>query len=158
MKKISLLYGILLLGVLLTIHSFTLTAQTVTKTTTSPVTGAVCPNVITEYSVNIPNGFQNCSRLWTAANGQIDGSATGTTVKVKWNDTPGAKGRITCTFTNCGNSNDNQAPFHEELILSVKNQSWGPYGSSINVDYCSKAQVNLIAKQKIGHDADRGLL
>lgn len=114
-------------------------AQTVTKSTTSPTSGAVCPESITEYSVNIPGGFQTCSRLWTATNGQIEGSATGVTVRVKWNDTPGAKGKITCTFSNCGNSNDNTAPFSEELILSVKNQQWGTFGTSVDIDFCTPA-------------------
>lgn len=135
---------LILFSVLLQIQLTFLNAQTVTKTTTVYVAGTVCPVSETLYSVSIPDGFQTCTRSWTATNGAIVGSTMGTTVRVKWNDTPGVKGKITCTFTSCGNSNDNVAASLEELILSVKNQSWASYGTSVNIDYCTKAQLQIV--------------
>lgn len=118
-------------------QSLKLNAQVVTKTTAVLVSGTVCPESVTEYSVSIPTAFQSCSRLWTATNGTIDGINTGATVKVKWTDTPGAKGKITCTFSSCSSStNDNTAPFLEELILSIKNQGWDTFVNSYSVNFC----------------------
>ena len=145
----------LLLGVLLQFSTSYLKAQTVTKNTAVVVQGAVCPVAETEYSVSFPTTFSSCTRTWSAINGTIVGSTTGTTVKVKWNDTPGAKGRITCTFNNCANSDfNNVAPFLEELILSVKNQAWGSYGSSVAIDYCTKAQVSIVVPSMVVQGTD----
>ncbi|MBX2965157.1 MAG: T9SS type A sorting domain-containing protein [Cyclobacteriaceae bacterium] len=89
-----------------------------------------------------PTGFTGCQITWSATNGKVE-SQNGATATIKWNDTPGATGTVTATFSNCGNSNDGKTASKSELILSVKNQSWGSYGTSVNVDYCTKAQVYL---------------
>lgn len=63
-----------------------------------------------------------------------------------WTDSPGTTGTVTATFSNCatGDSGNNGATASlSELILSVKDQAWGSYGSAIAVDYCGKTRVNL---------------
>jgi len=68
------------------------------------------------------------------------------TVSVVWNDTPGATGTVTATFSNCATGdagNNGKTASFSELILSVKDQAWGSYGTVVNVNYCSKTQVNL---------------
>jgi len=81
-------------------------AQTVSKQTNFPVSGAVCPGLGTAYIVSRPQGFGSCSITWTVTNGQKQ-SESGNTVTVVWNDTPGAIGTVTATYTNCSNENNN---------------------------------------------------
>ncbi len=129
----------------LLLSSLVLNAQTITKQTSSTVSGTVCPGSSTSYEVNVPGGLTSCQIVWSATNGQVTQDANNQRkATVVWADTPGASGTVTATFTNCSNENSNGTSASKtELILSVKNQSWGPYGSSINLDYCTKAQVNL---------------
>lgn len=122
-----------------------LAAQTINKSGNSNTPNTVCPGIPTTYSLqNVPSGFSACTRKWVPTNGIVIGSDNGPTVSIQWDDTPGAKARLICQFSNCGNANSGTetSPF-EELILSVKNQTWGSYGSSVVVDYCTRAQVNL---------------
>ena len=121
-------------------------SQTIEKNGSSTVAGAVCPGLPVVYGlVNVPSSFAACSRKWVPTNGVVVGGDTGPTVSIQWNDTPGAKAKLVCQFSSCGNSNSGTetAPF-EELILSVKDQAWGSYGSSVSIDLCTKAQVNLV--------------
>jgi hypothetical protein len=120
-------------------------SQTVTKDFSSAISGTVCPSLPTSYSLtNVPSSFSGCTRKWVPTNGTVIGSDAGTSVSIQWSDTPGAKAKLVCQFSNCGNSNSGTetAPL-EELILSVKDQAWGSYGTVVNVDYCTKSQVNL---------------
>lgn len=119
-------------------------AQEITRDIAPSISGTVCPGTAVDYNVSIPSGFSNCSRSWSVTNGTISGSSTGTTLKVFWNDTPGATATVSCTFSGCPNSSNNKTVSLNQLILSVKNQSWGTYGNVINIDYCTPAQVNVI--------------
>jgi hypothetical protein len=129
----------------LLLASSVLHSQTINKTTSSVVPGTVCPVSSTWYEVSVPSGLTSCQINWSATNGKVTVDPNNQRkAKVEWNDTRGALGTITATFTNCSNENSNGTSRSiTELILSVKNQSWGSYGSSVNVDYCTKAQVNL---------------
>ena len=104
MKKL-----IFLVSMLISIQ-FSIIAQTITKTVTGPISGTTCPNIGIQYEVTRPSGLTSCQITWSASNGQISGPNNQTTVIVVWSDTPGVKGKVTATFTNCGNSNDNVAP------------------------------------------------
>jgi hypothetical protein len=122
-----------------------LSAQTITKNTSGPISGTVCPSSYTYYEVSVPSGFGGCQIEWTVTNGDKI-SQTGPNVTVQWHDTPGATGTVTATFSNCGSGNEGNngvTSSLSELILSVKNQAWGSYGNSVNVDYCTKAEVYL---------------
>ena len=124
---------------------FFASGQTITKNTSSVVSGTVCPGSSTSYSVSIPSNFGTCKIKWTVTNGAINGADNLQNVSVTWSDTPGATSTITVTFSGCANGNPNEgvASSKSELILSVKNQSWGSYGTSVDVDYCTKAEVLL---------------
>jgi hypothetical protein len=128
----------------LILFGFFATGQTITKNTTDVVSGTVCPARSTSYSVSRPANSSTCTIKWTVTNGTINGADNLQNVSIVWKDIPGAVGTLTVRFS-CpsGNQNDGDGSIRSELILSVKNQSWGSYGSSINVDYCTKAQVNL---------------
>lgn len=116
--------------------------QVVTKSNNNSTSGAICPNQNTTYEVSRPSGFTGCQITWSATNGTVE-SQNGATATIKWSDTPGATGTVTATFSNCGNSNDGKTASKAELILSVKNQAWGWYDNSENLDYCTNAQVYL---------------
>jgi hypothetical protein len=62
---------------------------------------------------------------------------------VKWSDTPGALGKVTATFSGCGNGNDGKTASLEELILSVKGQAWGSFTNLVNIDFCTPPQIFL---------------
>ncbi|HRJ82924.1 MAG TPA: T9SS type A sorting domain-containing protein [Cyclobacteriaceae bacterium] len=132
-----------LIGLLL--YSSLLYSQTITKTTSSVVSGTVCPVSATWYEVSVPSGLTSCQINWSATNGTATKDPNNQRkAKVVWNDTPGASGTVTATFVNCSNESKNGTTANKtELILSVKNQAWGSYGTSVNVDYCTKAQVYL---------------
>lgn len=124
---------------------FLANAQTVTKDFSSAISGTVCPGIPISYSLtNIPSGYSACTRKWVPTNGTVIGNDAGLTVSIQWSDTPGATAKLVCQFSNCGNTNSGTetAPL-EELILSVKDQAWGSYGSTVVVDYCTRNQVNL---------------
>src|SRR5690606_19386817 len=114
---------------------FCVSGQTITKSEPSVVTGTVCPGIPTSYSVSLPTNFGSCAIKWTATNGTINGANNQQNVSVTWSDTPGATAIIAVTFSGCesGNANEGFTQDRRELILSVKNQSWGSYGTSINV-------------------------
>lgn len=136
MKKFILLVGLLC-------ASFALKSQSITKTTSSVVWGTVCPVSATWYEVSVPSGLTSCEIVWSATNGQATRDVNNQRkAKVEWNDTPGASGTVTATFVGCSNEDSNGTTASKtELILSVKNQSWGSFGNSVNVDYCTKGQV-----------------
>ncbi len=138
MKKFILLVG--LLSASLVSHS-----QSITKTTSSGVSGTVCPGSTTWYEVSAPGGLTNCDIVWSATNGQVTPDANDQRkASVVWVDTPGASGTVTATFVNCNNEGNNgTTATKSELILSVKNQSWGSYGNSINIDYCTTENVYI---------------
>lgn len=120
-------------------------SQTIEKNGASPVAGAVCPSLPVIYGlVNVPSSYANCSRKWVPTNGVVIGGDTGPTVSIQWNETPGAKAKLICQFSNCGNSNNGTetAPL-EELILSIKDRDFGSFTNSINVDYCTATSVVL---------------
>lgn len=82
-------------------------AQVVTKTTASPVSGSVCPSIGSLYSVSVPTGFTTCTINWSAVNGAVTmDQSDQRKASVVWLDTPGAKGKVTATFSGCGNGND----------------------------------------------------
>jgi len=138
MKKFSALALFLL-------TSLASTAQTITKLTSSIVSGTVCPNSQTFYEVSVPSGLTSCQIVWSVTNGTrtVDPNNQ-RKVTVVWNDTPGASGTITATFNNCSNEGNNGTnTSRTELILSIKNQSWGSYTSSINIDYCTTPYVDI---------------
>lgn len=131
---------LLLLVVLLPVSVW---GQVVTRSFASTVNGAACPDIGIQYEVSRPDGFGGCAISWTITNGQVQ-SQTGNTVIVMWSDTPGVTGTVKATFSNCVNTSKNGVSSSlSQLILSVKNQSWGSYVNSINVDYCTKAQKYL---------------
>jgi hypothetical protein len=119
-------------------------SQTVTKTTITPVSNTVCPGVSTYYEVSVPSGFTACQISWSVTNGtRVVNPNDQRKVTVTWNDTPGAIGTITATFSSCGSGNEANngvTATKSELILSVNNQSWGSYGNTVSVDYCSNQQ------------------
>ncbi|MFM7854463.1 MAG: hypothetical protein ACKO96_21705, partial [Flammeovirgaceae bacterium] len=121
-------------------------AQTVTKSGNNTTNDAVCPKISTSYEVSRPSGFTSCQITWSATGGEIQGAKNNPTVTVIWDDTPGATGTVTATFSNCATAdsdNNGKTATLSQLILSVKDQSWGSYGSSVVVDYCTRAQVGL---------------
>ena len=64
-------------------------AQTITKTTSSLVTGTVCPVSITYYEVSVPDGFASCQINWSATNGTATKDSNNPRkAKVVWNDSP----------------------------------------------------------------------
>ncbi|MCE7864830.1 MAG: hypothetical protein DYG99_14930 [Bacteroidetes bacterium CHB5] len=134
--------SIITIGLL--ICSSSIFSQTVSKSFNGTVAGAVCPEFGVQYEVSLPTGFAGCLITWTITNG-TEQSRSGNTIIIKWNDTPGAKAKLKATFSNCGSGNESNngkvSNEFEELILSVKNQSWGSFGNSVNVDYCTKGQV-----------------
>jgi hypothetical protein len=134
--------SIITIGLL--ICSYSVFSQTVSKSFNGTVTGAVCPELGVQYEVSLPTGFSGCLITWTITNG-TEQSRSGNTIIIKWNDTPGAKAKLKATFSNCGSGNESNngkvSNEFEELILSVKNQSWGSFGNSVSVDYCTKGQV-----------------
>jgi hypothetical protein len=118
MKRLTLLF------LLLTCIHFSNNAQTVTKSFAGPVSGATCPGIGIQYQVTRPSGFTSCQINWTASGGQISGANNQPTVSVVWNDTPGATGTVTATFSNCAtgdSGNNGKTASFSELILSVKN-------------------------------------
>lgn len=129
------------------ILSSALFAQTVTKTSASPISGTVCPNVSTSYQVST-EGLSTCKITWSAINGKVV-SQSGASATVQWDDTPGAKGKVTATFNTCGNTNDGKNGSLEELILSVKGKSFGTYTNSVNIDYCTRAQINILVPEMV---------
>ncbi|MEI9919703.1 MAG: T9SS type A sorting domain-containing protein [Bacteroidota bacterium] len=131
--------------------SFYVSSQTITKETPSVINGTVCPTSLTDYKVSIPNNFGSCNIKWTATNGAISGDDNKRTVSVVWSDIPGATATLTVKFSGCGSGNPNEGVTSNktELILSVKNQAWNPYGSSVNVDYCTTTQVDLLVPRML---------
>jgi hypothetical protein len=126
------------------LFTFSVSGQAITKQTIPVISGTVCPGA-TSYQVSIPQDIGACHIKWTVVNGEIDGPDNGSRVTVNWSDIPGAKATITVKFSSCESNNPNEGAgdTKDELILSVKQQHWESYGSSINVDYCTKAQANL---------------
>jgi hypothetical protein len=115
-------------------------AQTISRSPVSSVSGATCPGESITYTVTKPDNA--CVVTWSVTNGTM--TTNGASATVVWSDTPGAKGTLTATFSACSNSNNNgKNATKEELILSVKNQSWGSYVSSITLDYCSRNAVYI---------------
>ena len=101
MKTSFLLIGLLLASSLLY-------SQTITKTTSSVVSGTVCPVSATWYEVSVPSGLTSCQINWSATNETATKDPNNQRkAKVEWNDTPGASGTVTATFTNCSNANNN---------------------------------------------------
>lgn len=123
-------------------------AQTIKKQTISPEEGTVCAVSSTEYTISVSEVFQTCTINWTATNGNAYKDVNDQRkVTVEWTDTPGAKGTLTATFTACDEKdkeNNNKQVSLTELILSVKDQSWGVYTSSYNADFCNTSSVNIV--------------
>ena len=131
MKKLIFLSSFLLLSY------FSGNAQAVTKSGNNTVNDAVCPAISTTYTVSRPSGFTSCQITWSASGGQISGPNNQPTVNVIWTDAPGTTGTVTATFSNCatGDSGNNGTTASlSELILSVRGQAWGSYGSTVVVD------------------------
>lgn len=103
------------------------------------------PVSTTSYTTTIPTNFGSCKIKWTVENGTINGSDNQRDVSVTWSDTPGAISKITVTFSGCesNNPNEGKSDSKSELILSVKDQAWESYGSTVVVDYCTRNQVTL---------------
>jgi hypothetical protein len=54
-------------------------SQTVTKDFSSAISGTVCPEIPTRYSLtSVPSGFSGCTRKWVPTNGTVIGSDAGT--------------------------------------------------------------------------------
>jgi Secretion system C-terminal sorting domain len=128
----------------LMLFSLYVSGQTITKNTASQIANTVCPGS-TSYSASIPSNIGACKIKWTVTNGSINGADNQPDVSVNWSDTPGATAIIKVTFSGCesGNPNEGKSDSKSELILSVKDQAWGAYTSTVNIDYCTRAQVNL---------------
>lgn len=132
--------------IMLSCFQFGINAQIVTKSFTGIVPGASCPEIGIQYEVSRPTGFSSCQINWTVSGGEIPGARNLPTVVVVWRDTPGVTGTITATFSNCSSAesgNNGKTASRSELILSVKNQSWGSFTNSINVDFCTKSSLIL---------------
>lgn len=144
-KVIELLVFILLINI-------PVFSQIVTKSFNGTVTGAVCPEIGTQYEVSRPTGFAGCQITWTPTNGSVQ-SQSGNTVIIKWNDTPGAKAKLKATFSNCGSGNEGNngktSNEFEELILSVKGQNFSPFTNSVSVNFCAPQPVALIVPEMI---------
>ncbi|HEU5291669.1 MAG TPA: T9SS type A sorting domain-containing protein [Cyclobacteriaceae bacterium] len=128
---------------ILLLSGLPLNAQTINKLTSSTVSGTVCPGSATSYEVvSVPSG---CQVVWSATNGQVTQDASNPRkASVVWADTPGASGTVKATFGSCSSEGNNGTfATRTELILSIKDQAWGSYGTSINIDYCTPAQVNV---------------
>ncbi|MFM7429310.1 MAG: hypothetical protein ACKO1F_05360, partial [Flammeovirgaceae bacterium] len=129
------------MGISLSVHG-----QVITKSFEGTVPKASCPSIGIQYEVTRPSGFGGCDITWTITNGERQ-SQSGNTVTIKWNDTPGAIGKLKATFSNCGTGNEANngkvTDEFQELILSVKDQAWGSYGNTVVVDYCVRNQVSL---------------
>ena len=139
MKKL-LQYLVIILLFISASDSF---SQVITKSTAGSVSGATCPGIGIQYEVSLPSGFGACKITWKATNGSVQ-SQSSNTVNIKWEDTPGAMGKLEATFTNCGNNNDNTpATPLEELILSVKGQGWGDYTNSGDIDFCTTTSIHV---------------
>lgn len=120
--------------------------QSVIRLTPSSISGATCPSIGIDYKVTVPSDCAACKIQWSATNGlptidQLDQ----TKVSISWDDTPGAMGTVTATFSNCGQNNVNEGKTASlsELILSVKDQAFDSFTSSVNIPYCSTSQINL---------------
>ena len=135
---------LLLLSICLLLHQVGF-SQEIHKSGNTPVSETICPGENTSYSVSLPSGFGACKINWSVTNGQRV-SQNGASETIKWNDTPCAIGTVTATFSDCGEDNEGDngvTVSRSELILSVKNQSWNSYGTSVNIDYCTKSQVTI---------------
>jgi hypothetical protein len=115
-------------------------AQTISKTTSSPISRAVCPETYTYYTLSLGNPYSGCDIVWSAVNGTII-TQSNKKVTVEWDDKPGAIAELYATTNTCASSNHTFSK--KELILSIKDQEWGSYNNSVNIDFCIKAQVNL---------------
>jgi hypothetical protein len=118
-----------------------LICQTISLTSTSSsISGTICPGRST-YSVTVPTG---CTPSWTATNGSISGASNQSTLSVDWADTPNVTASLSVTFSGCTTSGDNsKTASWSALILSIKDQAWGTYTNTVNIDYCTRARVNL---------------
>ena len=137
---------LIFLVALLALTQFSIYAQTVTKSFAGSVSGASCPGIGIQYEVTRPSGFTNCQINWTASGGQISGPNNQPTVSIVWNDTPGATGIVTATFSNCATAdagNNGKTASFSELILSVKGQAWGAFSNLVNIDFCTPPQIFL---------------
>lgn len=145
MKKIKIITCLICL-----FSSQLLVAQEIKKLTFPAIDGTVCPIEGTQYEVTSPGDLGGCKVQWSVTNGDytVD-SNDSRKITVNWKDIPGAIGKITATFVYCTNSlyDNTEAPPLEELILSVKDQSWDLYTNSVNIDYCTEDIVYLNVPQ-----------
>lgn len=113
-KCVLLLIGLIIASTL----SF---SQTITKTTSSTVSGTVCPVSATYYEVSVPSELTSCEIQWSATNGTATRDANNQRkAKVEWSDTPSASGTVTATFVNCNDEDYNETTASKtELILSI---------------------------------------
>jgi hypothetical protein len=118
-------------------------AQTpvITKVTSSPVQGTVCPISEFVYEVSVPSEFATCQISWTASGASevVKDRNNQARATVKWSDIPGTLGTVNATFNTCtGNeaSNNTQVSL-TETILSVKNLPWASFTNSYERDFCS---------------------
>ena len=112
---------------------------------TSLIAGTICPGIEIWYTISIPTGYSTCTVNFDVTNGS-KGQQVGNTIAITWDDKPGQKGKITATF-GCTNQHNGESYSLEELILSVKDQAWDSYGTSINVDYCNPGTINVFMKE-----------
>jgi len=119
-------------------------SQTITKKTSSPIAGTVCPGS-TSYSVSIPSNIGICKIKWVPTNGVVNGGDDLKDVNINWNDTPGATAMLKVTFSSCEKDNPNEGVSStlSELILSVKDQAWSSTNGPANIDYCNTKTVNI---------------
>lgn len=136
----------ILLSSLLLFVAYPAISQKISRSTQSNIADVTCPGSSIQYQVSLPSGFSSCQIKWTATNGEIQ-SQSGNTVTVKWNDKPAAIAKLEATFNSCASAdsgnNGKSATSLSELILSVKDQGWLPYGDVRNLDFCTRQQLVL---------------
>jgi hypothetical protein len=127
-----------LLIFLTTLHAH---SQTITRDDNPGITGTVCPILNTHYTVTTPTGLTNCTKTWTAVNGDIVSANGLPNVTVSWKDMPGATASLKCAFSGCTGATE--VAFTDQLILSVNGQNFDAYGNSVTIDYCTTNSVTI---------------
>jgi hypothetical protein len=140
----NVFYSTLLICFVITTHSAI--AQTVTRTVNPNISGAQCPGIGVDYQVSVPSGFESCQIAWSVTNGIKTVNPTDQSkVSVTWDDTAGATGTITATFSNCTAKKENNGTTASlsETILSVNGQNFEAFPNSVTLDYCGTKQVTI---------------
>lgn len=138
----------LLLPLSLLFFASSVYSQTALKILPDPLNSAICPLTSKYHSVVAQSGLRPaCLFTWSVSGGTIEGPATGASVYVKWNDTPG-QGTLTVRTSNCSdpieNGNEVTATYTR---LSVFGQNFpsGACNNSVDHSVCSNSSLVICA-------------